>query len=101
MCSSDLVLTILFSLYICKILVFVNCLFELASNIIVNKYLIISSLNFCVECSDGGSQYPRLVLPGTDYKLLNRQVKQILGCLHPCMLFVQLCRFFFCTLRCS
>nr|XP_023894770.1 phosphoenolpyruvate carboxylase 4 [Quercus suber]POE58115.1 phosphoenolpyruvate carboxylase 4 [Quercus suber] len=32
-----------------------------------------ADLPSCTECSDGGSQYPRLVLPCTDYKLLNRQ----------------------------
>ncbi|XP_075658531.1 phosphoenolpyruvate carboxylase 4 [Castanea sativa] len=32
-----------------------------------------ADLPSCTECSDGGSQYPRLELPGTDYKLLNRQ----------------------------
>uniref|UniRef100_A0A2N9ES93 phosphoenolpyruvate carboxylase n=1 Tax=Fagus sylvatica TaxID=28930 RepID=A0A2N9ES93_FAGSY len=32
-----------------------------------------ADLPSCTECSGGGSQYPRLDLPGKDYKQLNRQ----------------------------
>ncbi|KAE8023030.1 hypothetical protein FH972_008782 [Carpinus fangiana] len=35
-----------------------------------------ADLPSCTECNDGGSEYPRLAFPSSDYKPLNRPVKQ-------------------------